>query len=77
MANCGFTMGQAFHATKGLFQSEPYPSAVFATNDLKLLSLYCILQELNITTPSDLLNQLIQINYHSNSANLTITIMVK
>lgn len=55
MINCGFTMEQAFHATKCLFQSEPYPSAVFATDDLKLLSLYRILQELNMTTPSDLL----------------------
>src|SRR5690625_570536 len=53
--NCGFTMEQAFNATKGLFQSEPYPSAVFATDDLKLLSLYRILQELNISIPSDLL----------------------
>lgn len=53
--NCGFTMEQAFHATKTLFQSKPYPSAVFATDDLKLLSLYRILHELNITIPSDLL----------------------
>lgn len=55
MINCGFTMDKAYTASKKLFQAESQPTAIFATDDLKLLSLYKILDELNIKTPSELL----------------------
>lgn len=55
MINCGFTMDKAYTASKKLFQLESQPTAIFATDDLKLLSLYKILDELNIKTPSELL----------------------
>ncbi|GIN71475.1 LacI family transcriptional regulator [Bacillus sp. J14TS2] len=55
MINCGFTMGEAYNNSKKLFDSKPYPTAIFATDDLKLLGLYKILDELEIKTPSELL----------------------
>ncbi|GGC84422.1 LacI family transcriptional regulator [Thalassobacillus devorans] len=55
MINCGFTMAEAYQNSQQLFQANPLPTAIFATDDLKLLSLYKTLDERGISTPSDIL----------------------
>ncbi|SFK49462.1 DNA-binding transcriptional regulator, LacI/PurR family [Halobacillus dabanensis] len=55
MVNCGFTMNEAYSNSQDLFALNKLPSAIFATDDLKLLSLYKNLDERNISTPSEIL----------------------
>ncbi|WP_347553125.1 LacI family DNA-binding transcriptional regulator (plasmid) [Pseudalkalibacillus hwajinpoensis] len=55
MINCGFTMNEAYQSTQRLFAEKSLPTAIFATDDLKLLSLYKILDEHGISTPADIL----------------------
>lgn len=52
MVNCGFTMEEAYEKTKVLFENKTQiPSAIFATDDLKLLGLYKALKEYKIGVP--------------------------
>ncbi|WFT75581.1 LacI family DNA-binding transcriptional regulator [Halobacillus naozhouensis] len=55
MINCGFTMNEAYENSQKLFDNQRLPTAIFATDDLKLLSLYKNLDEHGISTPSDIL----------------------
>lgn len=55
MVNCGFTIEDAYLATKVFFENNNRPSAVFAIDDLKLMSLYKVLGEQRLSVPEDIL----------------------
>ncbi|AKO93169.1 LacI family transcriptional regulator [Priestia filamentosa] len=52
--NSGFNVDSAFNAAKKLLLSDHRPSAVFATDDLKVLSIYKAAADIGITIPADL-----------------------
>lgn len=55
MVNCGFTIEDAYEATRILFSYQNQPTAIFATDDLKLMSLYKVLGEKRLSVPEDIL----------------------
>jgi DNA-binding LacI/PurR family transcriptional regulator len=50
----GYTVESAYEAVKQFYQLSHRPSGVFATDDLKVMSLYKIAHEEGITIPDDL-----------------------
>jgi DNA-binding LacI/PurR family transcriptional regulator len=64
--NCGFTLEDSYNATKKLFEENNLPTAIFATDDLKLISLYKLIVENKVST-SD-----IQVAGYSNSEVIPI-----
>ncbi|PLR77383.1 LacI family transcriptional regulator [Bacillus sp. V3-13] len=50
----GYTVESAYESAKGLFLIKEQPSAVFATDDLKVMSIYKAAAEAGISIPDDL-----------------------
>lgn len=50
----GYTLDSGSLAAKQLFSAEQRPTAIFATDDLKVVSVYKTASELNITIPKEL-----------------------
>ncbi|TWT27267.1 LacI family DNA-binding transcriptional regulator [Planomicrobium sp. CPCC 101110] len=52
--NSGYTIGEAYKAAKGLLELSDRPTAVFATDDLKVISVYRAFTEENVRIPADM-----------------------
>ncbi|MGI2328112.1 LacI family DNA-binding transcriptional regulator [Planococcus sp. YIM B11945] len=51
--NSGYTIHEAYEAAKSLLQLKDRPTAVFATDDLKVISVYKAFMEENVRIPAD------------------------
>lgn len=51
---CGYTIDSAYEAVKSLFKLESRPTAIFATDDIKMMSIYKYAMEKGIKIPDDI-----------------------
>lgn len=52
--DCGFTMEEAYIATKKILTSSIKPTAIFATDAIKAMGIYRAIKELNLRIPEDI-----------------------